>query len=222
MPIGILGGTFDPIHLGHLYAATLSLEIFQCTKILFLPNKIPPHDKSPITAEHRIEMINISIREKEQFKLDLTEIERPGTSYTIETVQSLRDRFKKDECLIFIMGDDSFAKFTSWKSWDKILDYVNIAIIQRTFPQYPKDIIQYMDNHKATTAQELMASPNGKVMLVQNEANNSMSTTIRQTLKNHQYQSELSSLDLLHQQLPQKVIEYLSEHQLYSKISSHS
>ena len=215
MSIAILGGTFDPIHLGHIFIAQCVLKKYQCEKVLFIPNQIPPHSKNPVSSEHRVQMMKIALANYPKFEIDFTEINNQGKSYTIDTVKSLRKKYPM-KSLIFIMGDDAFANFNQWKDWNQITQYVHLAIVKRTYPDLNNELKAYLKAHQPNNNDDIEDTTHGHVYTLNNPINRCASTIIRQTLQNHQHRSSTCSQDQLHLQLPDQVACYLSEHRLYS------
>lgn len=134
MRIGILGGTFNPIHNGHLKIAEEVLKRLGLDKILFMPAYIPPHkDKEGIIdARHRIEMVRLAIADNPGFELSTIEIERGGVSYTIDTLRELGHIYGKAAELFFIIGIDAFLEIEAWKDAEALLASCNFIVIMRT------------------------------------------------------------------------------------------
>jgi nicotinate-nucleotide adenylyltransferase len=131
MRIGILGGTFNPIHYGHLRAAQEVQEIFVFNELLFIPSGRPPFRKPwLIDARHRYEMTKIAIKDNPSFEISDIEIKTKGTSYSIETVSRLKDRYKNAE-FYFIIGIDAFLDLPKWKQPVKFTELTNLIIISR-------------------------------------------------------------------------------------------
>jgi len=129
--IGLLGGTFDPIHLGHLIIASEIFHRMKLYEIRFIVAPRPPH-KNGIQASDRdrIAMVTSAIEADPRFVIDLIEFERTGPSYTIDTLRSFRDRAPHDE-IFFIMGEDSLRDFPSWDSPEGIVEIARIAVATR-------------------------------------------------------------------------------------------
>lgn len=160
MGIGILGGTFNPIHLGHLRAAEEVRERFNLEKIYFVPCNIPPHKEfSPILeTSARLEMVRLAIRGVPYFKLSDIEIKRGGKSYSIDTVNYfLKKGIKKNE-LYFIIGSDAFADITKWKDYEQLLNSCNIIILKRpgfkSDSVIPLDLLRILQYNKKTKCYE--------------------------------------------------------------------
>ena len=116
MKIGIMGGTFDPIHLGHLATAEAVREIFALDEILFIPAARPPHklDKLVTDEQHRLEMVHLATRSNRFFKVSDMELKRTGLSYTFDTMTELHRTFGRETELFFIIGADSLADLSKW------------------------------------------------------------------------------------------------------------
>jgi len=131
MRIGILGGTFDPIHNGHLYLAKEAQKHLNLQQVLFLPNAQPPHrNKSVATLEQRLHMLHLALKDKPQFEISLNEVERGGTSYTYQTIEILKKLHPNDE-LIFLMGLDEFVDFPKWKHPEEIIKFCSLGVVYR-------------------------------------------------------------------------------------------
>jgi len=123
--IGIMGGTFDPIHYGHLVAAEMARAEFKLSKVLFIPTGTPPHkDRRDISAaELRYEMVKLAIQDNREFDISRLEIEREGPSYTVETLRVLRRMWPEHE-LYFITGSDALLEIFSWREAEEIFTLV--------------------------------------------------------------------------------------------------
>lgn len=131
MNIGILGGTFNPIHGGHLEMAVKAKEAFQLDKILFMPNYLPPHKDRPETSlAHRTMMLELALAPYEDFQWSSLEIEKKGVSYTFETLEEIT-RIYPDDVFYFIIGEDSYVNFFRWKNPERILSLVELIVFQR-------------------------------------------------------------------------------------------
>jgi nicotinate-nucleotide adenylyltransferase len=133
MKWGLFGGTFDPIHLGHLRCAEEVLEIFDLNRIIFVPATRPPHK---INAEissfyHREQMIRLAIEENPSFSFSDVENQRKGISYSVDTVEYFLQKYIKDLDLYFILGQDAFHAIQTWKDWEKLLLLCNFVVMTR-------------------------------------------------------------------------------------------
>ncbi len=140
MRIGILGGTFNPIHIGHLILAEEAREKLKLGRLIFVPTYLPPHKDSRdiAAAGHRYAMIAKAIADNPYFQVSDIEIKRDGKSYTIDTVTALKELYRKDE-LYFIIGSDLLTYLEEWKDLRDILRMVKF--IAATRPGYPLENI---------------------------------------------------------------------------------
>ncbi|MGI9220813.1 MAG: nicotinate-nucleotide adenylyltransferase [Woeseiaceae bacterium] len=130
-PIGIFGGTFDPIHYGHLRTAFEMLQALRFGEVRFVPSGDPPHrDVTYAAAELRLEMVEAATRNESRFVVDDRELHRDGPSYTVDTLASMREE-QADVPMGLILGMDAFLGLNSWHRWDEILDYAHIIVAHR-------------------------------------------------------------------------------------------
>lgn len=136
--IGILGGTFNPPHIGHLIIADQVRDQLDLEKILFLPSANPPHtsDKKTIDAHYRVKMVEKTIQENPNFELDLTEIKRGGKSYTFDTIKELKEK-QPDVDYYFIIGADMVEDLPTWHKIDELVQIVQFVAVNR--PSYSLD-----------------------------------------------------------------------------------
>ncbi len=141
MRIGILGGTFNPIHNGHLKIAEAVLERLNLDKILFVPAKLPPHknERGIIDVQHRVEMLRLAMAGNPKFELSTLEIERKGVSYTIDTLRETERIYGKGAEFFFITGVDAFLDIKTWKEADTLISDYNFVVIPRPSFHY-KDL----------------------------------------------------------------------------------
>lgn len=133
--IGILGGTFDPIHFGHLRLAEEMLELARLRQIFFIPTGIPPHRDSPqVAARHRSAMVQLAIADQPAFVLDQREVERATPCYTVDTLRELRAESGVDQPLCLLMGGDAFLQLHTWREWECLFDLAHIVVGYR--PSY--------------------------------------------------------------------------------------
>lgn len=133
MKIGIFGGTFNPIHYGHLRSAEESREALSLDKIVFVPCFLPPHkgQKNISPSEQRVEMLQMAISHKADFEVSRIELDRKGHSYSVETFRELRKVYSDDESLYFIIGADSFVEISSWKDYEELFQLTNFIVVTR-------------------------------------------------------------------------------------------
>ncbi|MBI4682102.1 MAG: nicotinate (nicotinamide) nucleotide adenylyltransferase [Nitrospirae bacterium] len=131
MKIGIYGGTFNPIHYGHLRTAEEVFDILLLDKVLFIPSGKTPFDKPDIEkAEYRYEMVRKAVKGNRRFEVTDMEVRRRGRSYTVDTIKRLRNKYRGSE-LYFILGIDTFLDLPCWKQPDILIDQTNLVVISR-------------------------------------------------------------------------------------------
>jgi nicotinate-nucleotide adenylyltransferase len=133
MKWGILGGAFDPIHVGHLRTAEEIRELFDLEKILFIPSHVPPH-KSFVQVDsyaHREQMVRLAIEDNPFFCFSDAEKDPHTMSYSVETLTYLREQYGKAIELYFIIGQDAFQAITSWKEWERVFTLCHFVVISR-------------------------------------------------------------------------------------------
>ncbi|HTL47490.1 MAG TPA: nicotinate-nucleotide adenylyltransferase [Verrucomicrobiae bacterium] len=133
MKLGVLGGTFDPIHEGHLALARAARQQFALDKILFIPTRLPPHkaERTDLAPEsHRARMVELAIRGNPDFEMSRLELDRPGVSYTIDTLQDLEKRYP-GAGLYLILGADTLETLDTWRDADKIRKIAGLLVAKR-------------------------------------------------------------------------------------------
>jgi nicotinate-nucleotide adenylyltransferase len=128
--IGVLGGTFDPPHVGHLWLATLAADALDLERVLFMPAAQPPHKRDhPVTAaDDRLEMTRRAIEGDPLFELCTIEMERPGPSYTVDSLVALRSQRGPSENLVLVMAADSLVQIDTWREPDRVLSLAEWAV----------------------------------------------------------------------------------------------
>jgi len=131
--IGLFGGTFNPIHFGHLRSAEEIYEIFALQKVIFIPAADPPHKKKEniIPASWRARMVKLAIADNPRFSLSLVELRRKGKSYSVETIWHFRRRFGQRVQLYFIVGLDAFLEINTWKDYQTLFQLCHFVIMAR-------------------------------------------------------------------------------------------
>ncbi|MGB0846003.1 MAG: nicotinate-nucleotide adenylyltransferase [Thiolinea sp.] len=203
--IGILGGTFDPVHYGHLRTALEIGESCGMEQVRFIPGNIPPHRPQPLASpEQRWEMVQLAIAGEPLFIADRRELDRRGASYTVDTLTSLRHDLGSGVPLAFIMGMDAFLAFRTWHRWQDIMQQVHLVVMQR--PGYQPDPADWYGKMLVQTQCELSESVAGKVAFLDVTQLEISATAIRQRCL---AQSSLRYL------LPEPVRHYILANDLY-------
>lgn len=131
--IGVFGGTFDPIHFGHLIIAEELREEFKLDKVLFIPSGNPPHKKlqKVSSSEHRYNMAKLALEKNPYFELSRLELDRPGNTYTIDTVRQLKSIYKGETRLFFIIGADVIPELITWKEYKSLFLECEFIAVKR-------------------------------------------------------------------------------------------
>jgi nicotinate-nucleotide adenylyltransferase len=138
--IGLYGGTFDPIHLGHLRAAENAREQLSLDLVAFVPSATPPHRQAPLSAAaFRLEMARLATRPYPAFEAWDTELKREGPSYTVETVDELR-KARPNDAFVLVVGADTWPEIPSWREPERLLGMVEVAVVAR--PGYAKPSLE--------------------------------------------------------------------------------
>jgi len=202
--IGILGGTFDPIHYGHLRTALEAAEALSLQKVLFIPTHTPLLKQHPSGSEQdRVQMIKLAIKNIPFFQLDEREIVREGCSYTVDTLRSLCADYP-EERFVFLLGADAFAGFKHWKNWQTIMQQVHLAVLHR--PDYSLDSSAWQPQQWITDHAVLQRTTSGGIFPLAVTQLSISSTSIRQQIA---LQKSVRFL------LPEPVINYIVEQRLY-------
>ncbi|MCE9679018.1 nicotinate-nucleotide adenylyltransferase [Shewanella sp. AS1] len=215
MRIGILGGTFDPIHFGHIRPALAVQQALTLDQLWLMPNHIPPHKAQPNSnSAHRLAMAQLVCEQYPPFSVCDIEINRESPSYSVVTLQTLRERHPKDQ-LLFIMGMDSFIKLPSWYQWQRLLELCHIVVCRRpgwTLTDHPQ-MMQLLEKHRGEPA--LLDDPNalhGAIFQVEIAEQPYSSTALRALLTES---DEVTNQAQLAKALPADVWDYIKRHRLY-------
>lgn len=167
--IGVYGGTFDPVHIGHLQTVLEIKETLQLEQILFIPCAQPPHRKAPVVcAEYRARMLELAVRAQPGFHVDRQEIEREGYSYTVDTLESLRKQYE-DKILCLILGMDAFLGLLHWYRWQSLFDLSHLVVMCRsgTRKTFPEPLECVVSQRQTLAAATLKTTQNGSIFFQQ-------------------------------------------------------
>jgi nicotinate-nucleotide adenylyltransferase len=199
MRFGVLGGTFDPIHNGHIAAAAAAQHAEQLEAITLVPSRIPPHRQDPVGAsgEHRFAMTALAAAGRPGWTASRIELDREGPSYTYDTLTELRNRFRLESTQIFfILGADAFAEIATWSRYPAVLDLANFLVVSR--PGITLDSLR----ERAPSA----FGTDTRVILVEAGTPDVSSTEIRRRIRSGETLAGL---------VPDSVAHYIHRHRLY-------
>jgi nicotinate-nucleotide adenylyltransferase len=214
-PIGILGGTFDPIHDGHLRLAEELGETLRLEEILIVPSGTPPHRGAPaVAAEHRLAMVRLAAAGNPRLKVDDREMRRAGPGYTFDTLAELRAENGAARPLVLLIGADAFLEFATWHRWHEIFGLAHVAVAHRPGSpvehwreRMPQPLAR---EYSARLMQQPLAthlSPAGGIVVIPFTALDIAATAIRDMLRAGASPRYL---------LPATVLDYIREKRLYT------
>ncbi len=199
MNIGVLGGTFDPIHNGHIVVAEETRARLELAEILFVPAGQPwLKEGSPIlAAEHRVQMVRLAIADEPCFKLSTVEIDRAGPSYTVDTITELQARLGAGDELFFILGWDNLAQLPQWRQAPRLIKMCRLVAVPR--PGYSLPDLNSLETVIPGLSQSLTVLDKPEVDINATEIRNRVARGLS-----------------IRQLVPERVDEYIRQHQLYS------
>lgn len=206
----LFGGTFDPIHYGHLNTILSVANDFNLSKVYLMPNNIPPHKTVPrTTVRQRLDMIKLAIHNQPLFDIERYELNKKQPSYTIETLKAWRQTHSNNESLVFIIGKDSLITLNHWQYWQDLLNYCHLIVCPRpgfSEAMYSLELQNWITQHLAYDKSLLKTTPYGYLFFADNPLSNISATTIRQHLASGKYSDHI---------LPPAVLNYIKKHKLY-------
>ena len=209
--IGLFGGTFDPVHVGHLRTAVELSERYALHQLRLLPNHRPAHRNQPsASTRQRIEMLEIATQNMPLLVVDAREALRDKTSYTYDTLCEFSQEFP-DTTLIFFMGQDAFSAFHSWHRWQEILELTNLVVIDRPDAELGEWATNLIAKQADTIGHRVEDARTGVIERCGVTQLAISATNVRERIANRQ------SVDFL---VPERVKEYIVEQKLYSQASN--
>ena len=211
-PIGILGGTFDPIHHGHLRLAEEVADSLGFSQVRIIPARIPPHRATPsVTSAHRLEMVRLACSGNPRFRVDERECLREGPSYTVDTLTELRAELGSEQQLCLLMGVDAYLALMTWSRWEQLFELSHIVIAQRPgfdldAGQLPPALAREHLARRTRDGVDLRDDPVGRVLAIDIPPLEISATAIRAALR------EGRSVRYL---LPDAVLDYIDRNRLY-------
>ncbi|MFK7891378.1 MAG: nicotinate-nucleotide adenylyltransferase [Granulosicoccus sp.] len=209
--IGLFGGTFDPVHFGHLRPAVELAEAFELDTLFLLPNHRPAH-RGPARAstEHRIAMLKLAIRGTQRLAIDAREALRDKPSYTFDTLSEIH-REQPQASLVFFMGLDAFAKFDTWHNWQGVLELANLVIVHRPGARHSSFSASLLEKQQARCGGSIRGVPHGVIEECDVTQLAISATDVRR---------RISGTRTVRFLLPEAVSEYITSQSLYRAPSS--
>lgn len=205
----LFGGTFDPIHQGHLTTAAALVDELAIECLHLMPNAVPPHRPQPkATGEQRLAMVDQACQRYPALVAEDFELQQAGPSYTVATLAAFRQRYPNDS-LVFVMGMDSLVSLDKWYQWQQLLDYGHIVALPRpgfVLSSASAQLQQYIEQHQCANPQQLKQRQHGCIWLAATPLVDISATALRHQLAVGEQPKEL----------PDEVLEYIQQHRLYS------
>ena len=208
-PVGVLGGTFNPIHYGHLRSALELTERLQLGELRLMPCATPPHRELPgCSADHRAAMVELAVAGEPKLLCDRRELARSGPSWTIDSLVELRRELGPTRAICLVMGGDAVLGISRWRRWRELLDWAHILVIARPGWHLPETgpVADWVQTHRVDTPVGLLKRPEGGIALERLRPLEISSTEIRELLAAGRSARYL---------LPEPVLDYIHTHALY-------
>lgn len=213
--VGLLGGTFDPIHSGHIACANWAKKILGLSELRLLPAAVPPLKERPAaSAEQRLAMVSLACADHPGLRCDARELTRSGPSYTWQTLVELRAELTPETPLVFVLGEDALEGLERWHRWEDLLGLCHFAVLRRgDGPLVLSPGLSAMLEQRVTAPQALLESAAGGVAWLQQPLYDVSSTVVR---------ARLLAGEPVDSLLPKPVIEYIKRYDIYSSPSAAS
>lgn len=211
--IGIMGGMFDPVHIGHITVAVAAQKALQLDQLRLIPCGIPNHRGQALCSSlQRLDMLQLAVENHPKLVVDDRELNRPGTSYTFDTLSSLRNDFA-DAGLYFILGIDAFSSLHQWHRWQELFDLCHFVVIERPgfFRELNHELAIQVRDRKVAEASELFDNKCGLIFDMEGLDSPISSSMVR---------DQIARNGALEHLLDPTVAAYLEKHQLYRKAIS--
>ena len=214
--VAIYGGTFDPVHNGHLEVARRVLELFELDEVLFVPACVPPHKRTAgvSSAFHRFAMLALATEGDERLRISTLELDEPERPYAVDTVARMRHEAGADSRLFFMIGADSWSEITTWHEWQRLLKMCDLIVVTRPGYELSEDVpeVATVVDLRGMTRQEIserLSSDRGPRTFLTDAAMVDVSATrIRATVQTNDWVT-------LNAMVPAPVASYIEKYELY-------
>jgi nicotinate-nucleotide adenylyltransferase len=217
-PLGLLGGTFDPIHFGHLRLAEEAREALGLQQVALIPAGQPPHRDTPASSpEHRLAMARLAVAGRSDFIADDSEVSSPSKSYTILTLERLRAQHGTARPLVLILGADAFKGLASWHRWTELFELAHIAVANRpgyanrpprSSPELPAELAAACQDRLSDNPAVLQNAPAGRIIPFEMSPLAISASLVRERIRAGRSARYL---------LPDSVLDYIGLHHLYRR-----
>lgn len=216
--LALFGGTFDPIHFGHLRMALELRQLLEFDEMRLLPSHQPAHRQTPgVSSRQRSEMLGLALDGCEELALDERELHRGGATYTVDTLEELRSELGDDVSISFCMGLDSLLSLHRWHRWERLLELAHLVVVTRPGWHLPdrdseehRPLVDLLEHHRGSP-ENLQTQAYGCLLLREQTMLPISATQIRELIKSGQSPRYL---------LPETVLQYIEDHRLYTEVAS--
>jgi nicotinate-nucleotide adenylyltransferase len=210
-PIGLLGGSFDPVHSAHLAIAHGALGLLGLERVLWLPSGVPPHRAAPVAGiAARLEMLRLAIAGDARFAIDPRELAKTTPAYTVDTLLELRREHGNARALVLLIGSDQFARLGTWHRWQEMFGLTHLAVFARPGwsldARAPEQLRGDYARRRCTPGADWRARSSGAIIEVPMAPLAISSTEVR---------ARIARGDAPHDMVPPAVLEYISRNGLY-------
>jgi nicotinate-nucleotide adenylyltransferase len=212
--VAIYGGTFDPVHKGHVEVARRVLQLFELDEVLFVPACVPPHKSGISSAFHRFAMLALATEHYTRLRLSTIELDEPNRPYAVDTVERLQSEIGSNHRLFFMIGADSWSEITTWHEWERLLKMCDLIVVTR--PGYElngnaPEVAKVVDGRGMIQQEisELLSSDSGpRVFLTDVAMVDVSATAIRAAARS-------GEMEKLREMVPAPVASYIEKYELY-------
>jgi len=207
-PLALFGGTFDPVHYGHLRCADEAREKLNLEKLYLLPSACPPHRTTPrASVEQRLEMLRLALAEFPLLEIDDRETRRSGPSYMVDTLEELRTEFPQRP-LFLLIGQDASNHLHGWFQWQRLFELTHIVILTRpgAKAEYRQDLAKQIERRLVPGVRDLLDSKAGGILNMEVTSIDVSATTIQSIIRLGRSPAAM---------LPDAVLDYINENHLY-------
>jgi len=213
----IYGGTFDPVHNGHIEVAGRIMELFELDEVIFVPACVPPHKRGAgiTSAFHRFAMLALATQHDARLRISTIELDAPERPYAVDTVERMQSAIGSGQRLFFLIGADSWAEITAWHEWQRLLKMCDLIVVTR--PGYdlsrkiPAEIAAVVDARgmrRKEIAELLNADGGARIFLTDAAMMDIAATTIRGAARS-------SAMEKLREMVPAEIASYIEKYKLY-------
>lgn len=202
----VMGGTFDPVHIGHINTANAVAQAMEYDRIYMMPCGDAYHKHGSSSAKHRLAMLELAVKDEPRLEADSREVQRKGATYTVETLQLLRQQLGEKAHICWVLGTDAAQGLTRWRRWQQVFQLANLIVVNRGQDVLPDDVSQQWPAQHVQSIEYFKQQASGCFLQLALEPVVVSSTEIRQAL----YKQESVG-----RHVPQAVMNYIEQHGLY-------